>query len=248
MIKDKALLSIGSQKTLLSLRPNARLSRIRTSTFKRLCLSLTVLVFSHNTLAKTLKLVDQSGQPIADAVVGIPAAVGRETTPQNIAIMDQFDKQFLPRVLTITEGQLVSFPNSDDIRHHVYSFSATKPFEIKLFKGAVNEPIQFEKPGIVVLGCNIHDQMIGYIYIAHNEQTFKTNQQGEVVLPDSASVINVWHANLSMQNTQRDSVNISQLPPSSADGVIHLSLSLVTQQQAIEETPKSSSKFKKKFN
>ncbi|WP_340681030.1 methylamine utilization protein [Paraglaciecola sp.] len=247
MIKYKTLLGGGSQKTLFSPWLNPALRRISLSTFMSLVVSLSLFTLSHNTQAKTLKLVDQYGKPVLDAVVAIPANTETKSSPQKMAVMDQIDKQFLPRVLTITEGQLVSFPNSDDIRHHVYSFSATKPFEIKLFKGAVNSPIQFEKPGIVVLGCNIHDQMIGYIYVAHNEQTFISNPQGNVEVPDSVSGINIWHADLSTQNTQRDSIDISQLQPSD-DGTIHLSLNLVGQQQVTEESPKSTSKFKKKFN
>ena len=51
----------------------------------------------------------------------------------------------------------MTFPNLDPIMHHVYSFSATKPFEIKLYSGDPPTGILFDKPGVATLGCNIHD-------------------------------------------------------------------------------------------
>jgi len=246
MINYLTLLSLRTTKTLSSQLLNIQGNTRVRAAFSYLFIGLAVLSYPLNVSAKTLLLLDQAGKPIVDAVIGIPAVTGTPNTSQDIAVMDQVDKQFLPRVLTIKQGQQVSFPNSDDIRHHVYSFSATKPFEIKLFKGAVNAPILFEKSGIVVLGCNIHDQMVGYIYVAQDEHTFISNAQGEVVLPDSASVINVWHANLSAQNTKRESVDIGHLP--STDGTVQLKLNLLGQQQDSEPTQPSTSKFKKKFN
>lgn len=199
--------------------------------------------------AKTLKLIDETGLPIPNAVVGVPYL--ESNPPQiahNIAVMDQINKQFKPRVLTIQQGQQVAFPNSDDIRHHVYSFSSTKAFEIKLFKGKLSSPITFDKPGIVVLGCNIHDQMIGYIYVTKDEQTYISNLAGEVTIADEASLVTIWHANLSAQNTKRETVDISQLQPFDEDGVLSLVLPLIIPQQDPEEPVKSTSKFKKKFN
>ncbi|KXI28103.1 methylamine utilization protein [Paraglaciecola hydrolytica] len=218
------------------------------STAKKLLFCGLLLTLGYPLQAKTLKLIDQNNQPIMDAVIAIPQIASADKANKEIAVMDQINKQFLPRVLTITAGQLVAFPNSDDIRHHVYSFSATKPFEIKLFKGVVNAPLMFDKPGIVVLGCNIHDQMVGYIYVAQDEKTFISDAQGEVQLPDSASLVNVWHANLSTQNTKRESVDISSLPASAEGGFIQLNLNLVGQTAVTDEAPKTTSKFKSKFN
>jgi plastocyanin len=200
--------------------------------------------------AQSIVLLDQTGEPIADAVVGI--ALADSTTPYSaanaVAIMDQINKQFYPRLLVIQEGQSVSFPNSDDIRHHVYSFSAAKPFEIKLFKGAVTQPIVFERPGIVVLGCNIHDNMVGYIYVAKNEQTYISNELGQIELPAGSDLITIWHANLSTQNSQRDTVNIAKLSPLPGSNVIPITLDMVLEQTDTEAQQKSTSKFMKKFN
>ena len=246
MIKYNKVPSLSVNKSQTYILCRIKFNRLFFAPVGRIVASLTVLIFSHNVVAKTLILLDKAGTPVVDAVVAIPTISDTEKVPQKIAVMDQINKQFLPRVLTITQGQQVAFPNSDDIRHHVYSFSATKPFEIKLFKGSVTTPILFDKAGIVVLGCNIHDQMVGYIYVAHNEQTFISNEQGEVVLPDSAKVIHVWHANLSPQNTKRESIDIEQLP--STNGLVQLNLNMLLPQQNNEQGQPSTYKFKKKFN
>jgi plastocyanin len=209
------------------------------------CLLLSATVVN----AQSIVLLDKAGKPIANAVVGIAMS---DTPPSSatdaVAIMDQINKQFYPRVLVIQEGQQVSFPNSDDIRHHVYSFSAAKPFEIKLFKGAVTQPIVFERPGIVVLGCNIHDNMVGYIYVAKNEQTFISNALGQVELPAGSDQITIWHANLSSQNSQRDTVSIAKLSPLPDSNVIPITLDMLLEQTETEVQQNNTSKFKKKFN
>jgi len=199
--------------------------------------------------AQSLVLLDQVGKPIANAVVGIALTHSPASSATNeVAIMDQINKQFYPRVLVIQQGQSVSFPNSDDIRHHVYSFSAAKPFEIKLFKGAVTKPILFEQPGIVVLGCNIHDNMVGYIYVAKNEQTFISNELGEVELPAGSDLITIWHANLSSQNSQRDTLSIAKLSPITGSKFIPITLAMLLEQADPEVQQKGTSKFKKKYN
>ncbi|CCQ12675.1 Protein containing plastocyanin/azurin family domain [Pseudoalteromonas luteoviolacea B = ATCC 29581] len=143
--------------------------------------------------ATTIKVLDEQGKPLQHAVVevlGKPA-----TTVTSNAIMDQVNKSFNPYVLTITQGQAVSFPNSDDIRHHVYSFSQTKPFELKLYHGTPSQPVVFDKEGIVVLGCNIHDAMVGYIYIAQSAQVFTSDVNGLVELPtlENDETLRYWH-------------------------------------------------------
>lgn len=147
------------------------------------------------------KVVDQMGNPVANAVV---SANGEPTDDiANIAVMDQINSQFSPHVLVIQKNQVVRFPNSDDIRHHIYSFSEPKPFEIRLYKGEHSTPITFDKSGIVVLGCNIHDQMLGYIYVAENEVTAITDPNGIARLRTQATEFTFWHANLSASNSER---------------------------------------------
>ena len=245
--------NIKNQKALLSVNPYKSVNSVfvTTSIIQRVSaglLGVVILLCAPHLAAKTLKLRDQFGQPVANAVVAIASNGQTQATEQQVAVMDQLHKKFVPRVLTINQGQQVAFPNSDDIRHHVYSFSDTKPFEIKLFKGLVTEPIVFDKAGIVVLGCNIHDEMVGYIYVAKDEITFISDAKGEVVIPDTSQQIYLWHENLSAHNTQRENLDISGLQADAEDGSILLNMTLVLQSAVPEPEQKSSSKFKKKFN
>ena len=95
-----------------------------------------------------------------------------------------------------TKVSTSTIPNSDNIRHHVYSFSKAKPFQLKLYSGKPEEPIKFDNQGVVVLGCNIHDSMVGYIYVANSSHVYTSNEQGQIKLqvdtfPVQASV---WHS------------------------------------------------------
>ncbi len=140
-----------------------------------------------------ITVIDHLGQPVSNAVVSINTEQSSQPDT-TLAVMDQIDFSFVPRVLVIQKGQSVLFPNSDDIRHSVYSFSEAKAFELKLYKGNQTKPLLFDKEGLVVLGCNIHDDMIGYIYVTDDEIARVTNDEGKVTLPlDGLANISIWH-------------------------------------------------------
>lgn len=144
-------------------------------------------------------LVDaETRQPVADAVVSVHGAASPAARP-GTAVMDQRDRQFQPLVLPITRGTAVSFPNSDDVRHHVYSFSPPKQFELPLYHGTPSEPVLFDQTGVVVLGCNIHDRMIGYIYILDTPWFARTDATGIARLGElqpGLFELRVWHPQL----------------------------------------------------
>jgi len=157
---------------------------------------------------------DQLGNPLSDAVIEQVAIKNNESTPLPVAVMDQVNKQFSPTVLIVQQGQLVDFPNSDDIRHHVYSFSPAKVFDIKLYAGQPEKPEKFDTSGVVVLGCNIHDSMVGYIYVAKNHQATKTNHQGMATLNDVIYPLSltIWHPNQISDITFKQSLIVNQSP------------------------------------
>jgi len=153
--------------------------------------------------AWTVTVLDQNGQPAQNAVVHISGKditnPGKNIASSDIAIMDQVSRQYSPHVLAIHKNQKVSFPNSDNVRHHVYSFSKTKPFEMKLYAGTPNTPITFENEGVVVLGCNIHDSMLGYIVVYGNGKFGVVDDAGKIAFSEpkkNVTSLNVWHPNL----------------------------------------------------
>jgi plastocyanin len=126
------------------------------------------------------------------------AALPPSTPPANGSI-DQIDKQFVPQVIVVQTGAAVTFPNRDQIRHQVYSFSSARRFEIPLYAGTPAEAVVFDKPGIVALGCNIHDWMAGYIYVTDTRWFATTDTDGFATirdLPAGRWRIQVWHPRL----------------------------------------------------
>lgn len=152
----------------------------------------TLSTFSPPLFALDILVLDQNGKPVKDAYVAVPQGK-LKTTTKAPAIMDQIDVAFVPHVLAIDQGQAVVFPNSDNIRHHVYSFSEPKKFEIKLYQGVPKQPIYFEQPGLVALGCNIHDSMLGYIYVSPWPEYGVTNAEGKISVSEKPAELAVWH-------------------------------------------------------
>jgi plastocyanin len=148
-------------------------------------------------LAAELRVALQDGgAPVAGAVASLHAE-SREARGAT-AVMDQRDSTFVPGVLPVQVGTSVSFPNSDQVQHQVYSFSTPKPFELPLYSGTPLEPVRFDRPGVVVVGCNIHDWMIGYIVVLDTPHFGKSGADGVVRLdvPPGRYTLRVWHARL----------------------------------------------------
>ena len=157
------------------------------------------LAYSCEPRAATLEahVRDPSGKPVADAVVYVlPAAGAVDARPGKTAEIEQVDREFVPYVSVIQSGTTVTFPNRDPILHHVYSFSQAKAFEIKLYSGKSPGGILFDKPGIVTLGCNIHDWMIGYVLVVATPHFAKTDASGVARMrdiPAGSYELRLWH-------------------------------------------------------
>lgn len=138
------------------------------------------------------------------------------------ATIDQIDKQFVPKVNVIRTGTSVIFSNSDHVRHQVYSFSAAKTFTLKLYAGSPQTPILFDMPGLVVLGCNIHDNMLGFVGVVDTPYFAKSPPSGSTSfnLPPGRYRLRVWHPHLA------DAVPAKEIAVTSAPQVIALTLDL----------------------
>ena len=144
----------------------------------------------------SVQVTDASGKPVQDAAVYAEPATPTPLTRLSGAEIEQKSRKFMPAMTVVQTGTEVSFPNNDTVRHHVYSFSAPKPFELKLYSGKPGTPVVFDKPGTVVIGCNIHDQMIAYIHIVNTPHFGKTDQAGKVTIPDLGPgkyKLKAWH-------------------------------------------------------
>jgi plastocyanin len=144
----------------------------------------------------SVTVTDAAGKPLEDAVVAVSVAGAARVAPAGtVAEMTQQKRQFAPRTLLVQAGTSVHFPNLDPVRHHVYSFSPAKTFELKLYAGTPSAPVLFDKVGVVVLGCNIHDRMTGWIVVLDTPYFAKTDASGQakVDVPDGEHLVRVSH-------------------------------------------------------
>jgi plastocyanin len=156
--------------------------------------------------ALSVTVVGATGAPVDGAVViAEPARAAARPRSPSKAVMDQRNLQYVPEVLIVQTGAEVEFPNSDNVRHQVYSFSAAKTFQLSLYSGHQHAAVVFDRPGLVALGCNIHDSMVGYIYVTDSPWYGRTAADGTVQLRDLAPgdyTVRVWHPRLNESGPQ----------------------------------------------
>jgi len=148
-----------------------------------------------------IEVVDTSGRPVADAVVSLapmPDTTARPITPAT-RYVDQKVETFLPYVTALHPGDSVIFRNSDNTRHHVYSFSDMAKFEYMLGPGESSPPLLMKTPGNAAVGCNIHDQMLTYLYVTKDPEMATTDAQGRASI-DGVNAgqyrAHAWHPQL----------------------------------------------------
>ena len=147
----------------------------------------------------TVTVKDAKGALVPDAVVYAKSRNPAALRGKKQIVIDQQDKQFIPYVTALQVGTSVMFPNKDAIRHHVYSFSPAKRFELPLYAGVPAEPVTFDKVGFITLGCNIHDWMIAYVAVLPTPYFGVSGKEGSVTLknlPSGQYSVEVWQPSL----------------------------------------------------
>ena len=174
--------------------------------------SLAVLIALAATSARAadveVMVRNAKGAPAADVVVTVQPERGGATPARydQPLTMTQRGQQFTPSILVAPVGAEVRFPNEDRVKHQVYSFSPAKSFELKLYGREQARTVRFDKPGVVALGCNIHDAMVAFIAVVDAPFAARTDASGRVVLhdvPAGPAQVRVWHPYLrAAGNTQ----------------------------------------------
>lgn len=170
-----------------------------------------VLLFSTRVAAEEIlvTVLDKDSQPLSNIVVefiSTKPSINTSTGSQK-ATMKQIDQQFVPHILVVNKGTEVQFPDTDNVLHHVYSFSEAKTFEVAIYKEDIKRHITFEKAGIVELGCNIHDWMLGYLYVANSTIFAQTSPSGQATFSDiplGSYKVKVWHPRLDIMDIQSE--------------------------------------------
>jgi plastocyanin len=185
------------------MRPPARLCRTKAiaGLTAGALLVFAVLGAAGPAVAATLVINVQTpdGHALAGAVITVRPLDGTPRKPAAVhAVMDQVDRAFEPDLLIVPVGSTVEFPNSDTVSHQIYSFSPAKRFQLPLYRGKPYPPVHFEQPGVVTLGCNIHDEMLAYLLVTDAAYFGRTNQSGgwSADLPRGRYHVAIWHPRL----------------------------------------------------
>lgn len=136
---------------------------------------------------------------LSDALVSLHAPdVTVSGGGEDLHRMNQVNRSFSPRAIAVERGEQVRFQNDDNVRHHVYSFSPAKRFELPLYEGEPPEDIRFDQAGMVVLGCNIHDWMVGWVHVMDTPWFSFADPDGNVrfTLPAGDYELRIWHPEL----------------------------------------------------
>ncbi|MFZ3182707.1 MAG: methylamine utilization protein [Pseudomonas sp.] len=209
---------------------------------------LLATLLSTHLLAAELQIVlqDAEGQPLSDAVLWIspsPAPTSAANDPLN-ALMDQQNRAFVPYVLAVQRGTTVRFPNSDPINHHVYSFSPAKRFELRLHhQGEGAQEVLFDHVGLVTLGCNVHDWMLGFILVIDSPWFVQTDVNGRARLhynPAKGQQLNLWHPQLADAEA-----NLARSLPT--DGMARINLTQPLKRDPRPPVPRKSTSYKSRY-
>lgn len=150
----------------------------------------------------SVQVQDTAGEPLPEGVVFLESREAKQLAkPIAGAEIAQVKREFVPKVLVVPVGTAVSFPNRDTVRHHVYSFSPNKIFELKLYSGTSASPVIFDKPGIAVLGCNIHDNMTAWVVVVETPFFAVSDAKGTATMRDVPAGnyrLRIWHPGLAV--------------------------------------------------
>ena len=211
-----------------------RYSSLNHALFATALWTVTLLLTAKSTLAADLQVIDKHGTPVPNAIV---INTGVSNPIKTEAVVDQVGKRFVPYVSAIAPGTLVRFPNSDNTRHSVYSFSDAKTFELKLYHANDAEPVLFDRAGLVALGCNVHDHMKAYIMVTEYASAI-SDMAGKVSLPEDfdPKTLKIWHPQLNNANPIRAYIE---------DGSLRLPISWSDKDpQAVKDRSALENKFK----
>jgi len=160
-------------------------------------------------------VMNEKGESVSQAVVyARPLGSVAPAPPRQRVMIDQVDKEFVPELTVVYQGAEISFPNNDNIRHHVYSFSRPNAFEIPLYANQTAPPVTFTNPGVVALGCNVHDWMSAYLFVADTPYYSVTGADGTATLeaiPAGDYEVEIWHAQLrGKPDAHRQAVTVAE--------------------------------------
>ena len=131
-----------------------------------------------------------------NVVVFIKNAPSRDRLPQMKATIAQKDESFVPRVVAITTGSSVEFPNFDPYFHNVFSLSRVASFDLGRFPRGDSRTRRFTSSGLVKVYCQIHSHMSASILVFDHDYFQIPDASGAFTLneiPTGNYELSAWH-------------------------------------------------------
>ena len=131
-----------------------------------------------------------------DVVIWVEGLVTTPPEAATPAVMAQEGEEYVPHVLPVQAGTLVSFPNRDDYYHNVFSVVAGDRFDLGRFASGESADQRFTKPGVVVVRCEIHSRMKAYILVVDSSVFDRASEDGGYRLagvPAGRWTVKAWH-------------------------------------------------------
>jgi plastocyanin len=169
---------------------------------KKLIIFIGIVLLSQTAYAGdvkgTVEVLKKDGKkPLKSFANTLVFIEGIETeAPGEPAVMDQKKKRFIPRLLPIVKGQEVIFTNSDRLRHNTFSPHKTEPFDLGTYGKGKSASVTLQVPGHHRVYCNIHQKMIGDIYVVPNHYFAVTDNSGKFTIkdvPEGEYTLKAWH-------------------------------------------------------
>lgn len=162
-----------------------------------------VLLFMEPVAATTVsgKAICRGARDNRDVVVYLEKASLSPVAPKTPVVLDQVNLTFVPHVLPVVVGTTVAFPNSDEVRHNVFSPSPAKRFNLGTYPRGTTKHVTFDKLGEVALLCNVHAEMSAYVIVLETPYFAVSDRAGNFTIrnvPPGKYVLKAWHERLKM--------------------------------------------------
>ena len=137
----------------------------------------------------------------------------------------QKNKSFQPHVLVVEVGSKVEFPNRDPFFHNVFSLFEGKRFDLGLYEAGSTREVEFNKPGVSYIFCNIHAEMSAVVIAVNTPYHAVSDAQGELVIPDvmpGRYALHVWYDGIPQDTLNAMTRPITVSVDSSTLGIVRL--------------------------
>ncbi|GJQ58300.1 MAG: hypothetical protein D8M57_05685 [Candidatus Scalindua sp. AMX11] len=120
--------------------------------------------------------------------------------PEEHGVLDQLNLTFVPHVIAVQKGTTIDFPNSDSVRHNVFTPpDCCRQFNLGTYDVGVVKSVTFEESCDVPILCNVHAEMSSFVVVLDNPYFSVTEKDGVYTIenvPPGTYKLTAWHEKL----------------------------------------------------